>query len=621
MNTSVAIDFETTYSDTRDIKKLGSKAYLRHPETDIYLVSMFGEGVEWVGHPKDAPWGLIEGREWLSHNRSFDKLVWEELKLRGLSVSSPSRWHCTADMAACLQVKRDLATASKVLLGVHLDKGVRNRMKNQTWESMSPEFRVEALDYALDDSKACWCLWDQYSHLWPEKERLLSEHTSLMTCRGLRINLDLVRKDIEWLQNALVLVLKYIPWAGEVDADGEEVKIGSAPRLRKECLSLGIPAPESTNVKDERFGDWADEYADKALFVAAIQQWRQITRLLGFANSCLKRTIDGRMSYALKYCGSPHTRRWSGDEGLSVHNMPKGAYTAAELGAALWPGELPQAIEETLAAEGVDPEAECNPRHYSIPEDGHVFISADLSQIEPRVLALLSGQEKMLELLRGGYEIYEAQARAMGMYSAPTPLKETDPDLRQTVKILNLGLGYGLGGPGLARSYRRNLGKKLPLSRAEQLKDLYRSKNKEVLNLWKRLSGAASRASSTDKEVELELPSGRSLFYYGVRKDAEAGVIGFVERGGKIRKMWHGLLTENMTQGTARDVLTDMVLAIEREMPVVLHVHDEVLAEVPIDRGEEGLAHVKEIMSTSPEWAPNLPVTCEAKLMDRYEKK
>ena len=211
--------------------------------------------------------------------------------------------------------------------------------------------------------------------------------------------------------------------------------------------------------------------------------------------------------------------------------------------------------------------------------------------------------------------------RAMGMYSAPTPLKETDPDLRQTVKILNLGLGYGLGGPGLARSYRRNLGKKLPLSRAEQLKDLYRSKNKEVLNLWKRLSGAASRASSTDKEVELELPSGRSLFYYGVRKDAEAGVIGFVERGGKIRKMWHGLLTENMTQGTARDVLTDMVLAIEREMPVVLHVHDEVLAEVPIDRGEEGLAHVKEIMSTSPEWAPNLPVTCEAKLMDRYEKK
>ncbi len=622
MTNAVAIDFETTYTDTRDIKKLGSKAYLRHPETDIYLVSLVGEGVEWVGHPKDAPWHLLEGREWVSHNRSFDKQVWQELKHRGLSVSSPTRWHCTADMVACLQVKRDLATASKVLLGVHLDKGVRNRMKNQTWETMTPEFREEALAYAKDDAMACWCLWDQHNHKWPEKERLLSEHTTLMCNRGVRINLDLVRKDIEWLQYALALVLKFIPWAGEKDEDGEEVKIGSAPRLRKECVSIGIPEPESTNVKDERFGDWADEYADKALFVAAIQQWRQITRLLGFANSCLKRTMpDGRMSYGLKYCGAPHTRRWSGDEGLSVHNMPKGAYTAAELGSALWPGEMPDEITENLSLSGVDPESECNPRHYIVPENDHVFVSADLSQIEPRVLALLSGQGKLMELLRGGYEIYEAQARAMGMYSAPTPLKETDPELRQTVKILNLGLGYGLGGPGLARSYRRNLGKKLPASRANHLKDLYRSKNKAVTDLWKRLKGAADRASSTDKQVEVELPSGRSILYYDVRKDTTAGVVGFVERGGKIRKLWHGLLTENCTQGTARDALADMILDIEKSMPVILHVHDEVLTEVPSDRAEEALEQVKRVMSTSPEWAPQLPVACEAKLMERYEKK
>lgn len=619
--TAIAVDFETTYSDTRDIKKLGSMSYLRHPDTDIYLVSLFGEGVEWVGHPKNAPWTLLEGREWVSHNRSFDRQVHAELKHRGMVLPSPTRWHCTADMAACLQVKRDLATASKVLLGVHLDKGVRNRMKNQTWESMSPEFRVEAIDYALDDAKACWCLWDQYNHEWPEHERLLSEHTSLMTDRGVRIDFDLVKKDLEWLQPALALVLSKIPWLGEIDAKGKEVKVGSAPRLRKECEKLGIPAPDSTDVKDERFGDWAEEWATEAPFVAAIQQWRQITRLIGFAEGCQKRSIDGRLRYGLKYCGAPHTRRWSGDLGLSVHNMPKQPYTAAELGAALWAGCSGDEIVANLISNGIDPEGSCNPRNYLIPPEGKVFVSSDLSQIEPRVLALLSGQDRLLALLRQGFEVYESQARDMGLYSDPTPLKTTNPDLRQTVKILNLGLGYGLGPSGLIRSYRRTTGKKLPPSKAEELVELYRSKNTPVTKMWSRLSAAVRFAPSTDKQVTFELPSGRSIRYYDVRKDMEAGCVGYVERGGAIKKLWHGLLTENVTQATARDALGDMILRLEGDMPVVLHVHDEILTEVPESEAETYLERVEEVMSTSPAWAPELPVACEAKIMTRYEKK
>lgn len=621
MNTAVAIDFETTYSDTRDIRKLGSKTYLAHPETDIYLVSLFGEGVEWVGHPKDAPWHLLEGREWLSHNRSFDKLVWQELQRRGMQVSAPSRWHCTADMAACLQVKRDLATAAKVLLGVSLDKGVRNRMKNQTWESMTPEFRTEALAYAMDDAKACWALWDGFNHLWPEKERLLSEHTTLMCNRGVCLDTALLKKDIEWLNHALELVLKFIPWAGEVDEKGDEVKIGSAPRLRKECQKIGIPAPDSTNVKDERFGYWAEEYADKALFVAAIQQWRQVSRLLVFAENGLNRLSDGRLSYGLKYCGAPHTRRWSGDLGLSVQNLPRGAYTAAKLGASLWPGETEDAIKEKLAAENVDPEAGCNPRNYIVPSEGHRFISSDLNAIEPRVLAYLAGQTKILDLLRGGLDIYESQARAMGLYSAPTPLVTTNPELRQTVKVCNLGAGYKLGAVGLARSFKRMSGKEMPAQEAERLIKLYRSRNPEVVKLWAQVDNAFKRAPRTDKHAEFELPSGRSIHYYDIREDMDLGIVGFVERGGTIKKLWASTGCENSTQATSRDVFSEKILSLENAgVPVVLHVHDEVLCEVPEKDADSGLAELKKIMNTSPEWAPDLPIKAGAKLLDRYEK-
>ena len=81
------------------------------------------------------------------------------------------------------------------------------------------------------------------------------------------------------------------------------------------------------------------------------------------------------------------------------------------------------------------------------------------------------------------------------------------------------------------------------------------------------------------------------------------------------------LIVHNCTQATARDALGDMILTLEKSMPVVLHVHDEILTEAPEMGAEDYLKYVEEVMSTSPAWAPELPVACEAKIMTRYEKK
>lgn len=72
---------------------------------------------------------------------------------------------------------------------------------------------------------------------------------------------------------------------------------------------------------------------------------------------------------------------------------------------------------------------------------------------------------------------------------------------------------------------------------------------------------------------------------------------------------------ENATQATAADILRH---SLRRLSDVVLHVHDEIVIEVPRDRADP--AHLIETMTTAPAWAEGLPLACAAKVMTRYGK-
>ena len=81
MNT-FAIDYETYYDKECSIRTLGVLGYFSHPNFDAYMVSVVGtEGTNFVGHPKEFDWSLLDGNVVLSHNASFD----ETLFLYGVS--------------------------------------------------------------------------------------------------------------------------------------------------------------------------------------------------------------------------------------------------------------------------------------------------------------------------------------------------------------------------------------------------------------------------------------------------------------------------------------------------------------------------------------------------------
>ena len=85
------------------------------------------------------------------------------------------------------------------------------------------------------------------------------------------------------------------------------------------------------------------------------------------------------------------------------------------------------------------------------------------------------------------------------------------------------------------------------------------------------------------------------------------------------QRVYGGLLAENCTQAIARDLLAEAIIRCEDAgYPIVLHVHDELVAEVP--KGERSIGEFEKLMAVSPDWAEGCPVKAEGFVCDRYRK-
>lgn len=569
----IGLDTESTYTKDRDIRSLGATNYIRHPETEHYLVSLWTPEWHMVCPPSKVPWDFLQGTTLVSHNRSYDQRVITHiappLELAG--------WHCSADLAAFVQSPRALKDASAQLLGIRASKEIRDKMKGKRIQDLDDEGQASLYSYALKDAELSWQLWDTYGTRMPEHERRLSEHTTLLACRGIRVDEDALEKGAETLLIARERREKEIPWA-------ETDPVTSPKALARECRKLGIEPPTSTEAKSEEWDAWARAYEETVPLVKAIQEWRSVNRTLKVIEAMQIRQSDGILPVELKYGGANHTMRWSGSGGLNMQNLPR------------------------KPVEGVD----C--RSMLIPREGKVFVVADYAQIEARVLLWLAGDQAMLNLLASGVDLYEAHARQTMGYSDPRPLKDVNPAMRQMAKIRVLGLGYGLGVDRFQWLFNQWTGQTISLAEAERHVRGFRQANRKIVGIWNRLGRAA--AASTGGSFFCELPSGRRIEYFDVQMRG-GDVAGRVELGGPVTKLWGGRLTENLVQATARDILADAILRLEvAGLPVVLHVHDEVIVEA--DASAQG--EVEAIMRQAPEWAEGCPIEVEAKIMTKYGK-
>lgn len=597
-----AIDFETFYSKTHSIRELGLHGYTRHPDTDIYLVSasIAGDGGH-VSDPQSMPWEELIGSEWtwVSHNAAFDEACYRACRdVNGDLLTDvygmPGAWECTADMVAYLGCKRDLKTACKELLGKEVSKDTRKAMEGRHWDELNEEEMMELVEYASADSDLCLELWLSYCHEWPEDERRVSRLTREMCARGFQIDADRADDYAMKLASEIYNNGQNIPWYGAKDQRGKPIPATSPKAVKEYCHIKQIDPPKSMAKTSADFETWLAEHGDKHPFAKALGNHRSLNRTRELVKRMQSFTTDeGRMNYGLKYFGAK-TGRWSGDAGVNVQNFPR------------------------KAVSGVDV------RSLIVPKEDHVLLQADYGQIEARVALMLAQDNEQLGMVASGVDLYEAHARLTMGYNDERPMSEADPQGRQLAKARVLGLGFGCGPAKFVDVARILGGLEISLDEATQIVRNYRKSNEGIVAAWKRLEANFAESARVPGTVKhsMPLPSGRDIVYhkphYSDRDLACTPILGL-----GTRKVYGGLLFENLVQATARDIFADHLLKLRDlggyYVPVLI-VHDEVLLEVPIDEAEEASKVLQSVMETAPLWCDGLPITADVQQLTQYTK-
>lgn len=336
---------------------------------------------------------------------------------------------------------------------------------------------------------------------------------------------------------------------------------------------------------------------------------------------------DGRIHGLLQFYGAARTGRWAGRL-VQVQNLPQNHLASLDYARSLVKrGDLDEFTDNYS-----------NPTHVLselirtafVAAPGHTFHVCDFSAIEARVIAWLAGENWVLDVFREGGDIYCRTASKM--FGVPVEKHGANAELRQKGKIAVLALGYGGGVSALEAMGGARLG--LSEDEEKEIVQLWRKSNQNITQLWQTLEAAALKAIQIGENVRVNrgivvgrqwgmltitLPSGRTLCYPRVsigieRNDGWRGDHEIIEyegtnqttkKWGKIRT-YGGKLTENVVQAIARDILGVVILrAREAGLPVVFHIHDEIIVEAAPG---QTLEQVEALFSKPITWCSDLPL-------------
>lgn len=354
---------------------------------------------------------------------------------------------------------------------------------------------------------------------------------------------------------------------------------------------------------------------------------------------------DGRVRGLLQFYGANRTGRWAGRL-VQVQNLPRTNLHgnlldfARELVKArktdaiqLIYGSVPDTLSQLI-------------RTAFVPAEGHVFLDADFSAIEARVIAWLAGEDWVLEVFRGHGKIYEATASQMfGVPIEKITKGQPEYELRQKGKVATLALGYQGSTGALIQMKALEMG--IPEEDLPDIVRRWRDSNRRIVDLWyavenavigvvktgrpagvRNLLFALEGDQSTDQFfLTITLPSGRKLYYakpflspnqwgndslhyYGMNQTSKKW---------EVTESYGGKLVENCVQAIARDCLAENIERLETAgYPTVFHVHDECI--IDIEKEKADLDTVYSIMSQPIDWAPGLPLSADGWCGDYYTK-
>lgn len=630
----------------------------------------------WAGEapPPAVLAAIADGYTFVAHNASgFDALAWARL------VNAPSpEWCDTLPSARCAGLPAGLDALGMRFTGRGKDEGKdalkllytakRGKSGGVIYPVGTLPLWRSVLRYNVADVLLLERIW---RHVGDYGEADVLEAHSAIDARGVLVDRELLLalRDL-WAQLQASAVERV-----EELSEGElgEVNIRSVPQVKAWLRRLGLHVDSLNRKELERlyadpldfFGE-VPEGTDLSSVVEVLRARQTATRISGAKIDRLLSIVaaepDGRARNMLVIYGA-HTWRWSG-RGFQPHNLARGVGDLDVEGAieayrrgALSLDWLREAVAKCKPVAGLAPTVDdalstlLRPAIVAAP--GNTLAIVDYASVEARGIAWIAGQDDLLELFRNNVDVYcEMATRIFGR-----PITKADKDERQIGKVVVLGCGYGMGAEkfGLYCALQRIDLASAGTSAAECVK-AYRAAWPKIAGragVWRSLDRAARSAVEARRDgtpyragrctfrrvegrLECELASGRCLTYRDARiemaipgwarsldlaQQRPLPTLVYTHPHGYAGTLYGGLLAENVVQATCRDLLaTALVRCHDEGIPVVLHVHDEIVGEVPIERERESLEQLARIMSDPPEWATGFPIGVEGFTCPRYVK-
>lgn len=654
----VILDFET--ASCAELKEVGAWRYAEDITTEILCLSYATAGSITTWMPGQSVEGLRYMAEksdfvFVAHNAGFEKAIWRNIMvpLYGLPDIPNSRWDDTLAACAMRAIPLDLDRAVMVLrLANHKDKEGSNFTKRLSkpnrkgYYDRSPESLARVYRYCEQDILAERDLRGRLGPLTPGERNvwLLDQRINE---RGVLLDLPFILAAQQVVDLACIPLVEEF---GRITGGLKPTQVGKfkdwveaqgvyLDSLNKESVAALIGEEDDEEI--DPFESDLPENVHRALVIRSLVGSASVKKLARM-RACVGG--DGRARGLLQYHGAS-PGRWAGRL-LQPQNFPRGTLKDIRGNApkpelvvsAIMSGD-PETVEMTIGAPVESVVSSL--RHAIIAAPGRRLLSGDFAGVEARLVLAASGQYDKTELLATGQDVYCDMA--VSIYKRPID-KKKDPEERQTGKNSVLGLGFGMGW----KKFKMKYGKGLSEDFCQQIVKTYREDWAPcVPKMWWALEEAALETVKTgqaheaygvlyqieDRWLTARLPSGRRLWYFNPQitkrampwDDTDIRVCWIYQQmktgQWKTIDAFGGLLTENVIQGLARDLMVEAMFKLEKNgFPIILTVHDEIVCEPLIADADEKA--FEQIMVDIPAWAKNIkmPVAVETWMGERYKK-
>lgn len=226
------------------------------------------------------------------------------------------------------------------------------------------------------------------------------------------------------------------------------------------------------------------------------------------------------------------------------------------------------------------------------PEKGKIYLDADYSQIELRVLASISGDEHMIEAFKEGKDIHKQAASKV----FKTPIEEVTKEQRSNAKAVNFGIVYGISDFGLGEQL--GIGRK----KAKQYIEEYLEQYAGIKQFMENITEQAKEQGYVE------------TLFHRRRYISELKSNNYM-----VRQFGARAAMNTPIQGTAADIMKIAMIKVYNEIKsrklkskIILQVHDEMMVETPIEEKEEMIKIMKKCMES----AANLEVPLIAEISD-----